>query len=94
VSNGRNLRITLALSAATLVVAAAPCAQAKATVCNEASNGQRGVYVALGTPDPNPPARHTDRLAQLGNGEGQGLERAAQESPALTECGVVTIGSV
>jgi hypothetical protein len=91
---GRNLRISLALSVAALVAAAAPCAQANTLVCNEASNGQHGGYVAIGTPDPNPPARHTDGLGQLGNGLGLGLERAAQQSPALTECGVATGGSV
>jgi hypothetical protein len=87
VSHGRNLRIILALSVTTLVVSLAPSAQAATTVCNEAGNGHRGDLVASGTPDPQPvPARHTTDLGQLGSGNGKGLVRAAERSPALTAC--------
>jgi hypothetical protein len=87
VSHKRNLRITLALSVAALSAAMAPSAQA-ATVCNEAGNGHvGGSYVATGTPDPSPPARHKDGLKVLG-GKGSGLARAAERSPALSTCGL------
>jgi hypothetical protein len=86
-SYGRNLRVTLALCVAALVAAAAPNAQA--SVCNEASNGQRGNLVVIGPiQDPSIPARHKTELKPLGNGQGKGLDRAAERSPALTQCGL------
>jgi hypothetical protein len=91
VSYGRNLRITLALCVAALFAAFVPCAQA--TVCNEASNGQRGNLVVTGTiQDPSIPARHTTDLKALGNGVGKGLETAAERSPALSQCGLPSTG--
>ena len=83
-SHKRNLRVSLVLSVATLVAASAP--SARAAVCNEATPALRGNLVATGTPDPNPPARYTTDLKALGNGNAQGLERAADRSPALTAC--------
>jgi hypothetical protein len=87
-SHKRNLRITVALGAAAMAAAFAPSAQA-ASVCNEAGNGHLGgSYVVTGTPDPSPPARHTAGLKTLGNGKGNGLVRAAERSPALSQCGL------
>jgi hypothetical protein len=88
-SHTRNLRITVALSAAVAAAAFTPAAGAT-TVCNEAGNGHRGDLVAQGTPDPSPPARYKDGLGALGNGKGAGLQRAAERSPALSQCGPPT----
>jgi hypothetical protein len=85
VSNTRNLRITLALFGAAAVASFAPAAS-QASVCNEATEGQRGDLVATGTPDPDPPARYKTGLAAL-PGKGGGLQIAAEQSPALTQCG-------
>lgn len=87
-SHARNLRIALALAATTLVAALAPSAQAATSVCNEASASQRGDLVAVGTPDPNPPARFQTELIGVGHGKasGKGLATAAERSPALTKC--------
>ena len=88
-SQSRNLRITIALSVAALSAALAPGAQA--AVCNQAGNGHLGgSYVSTGTPDPSPPARHTSGLKTLGHGKGNGLENAAERSPALSQCGLPT----
>jgi hypothetical protein len=86
VSHIRNLRITVALSTAALAAALAPSANA-ASVCNQAGNGHLGGdHVVVGTPDPDPPARHTSGLKALGHGKGNGLVRAAERSPALSQC--------
>ena len=77
----------MALIATAAAVSIAP-AGAQATVCNQATEGQRGDLVAQGTPDPRPPARHQTDLAAL-PGKGAGLETAAERSPALTQCGPV-----
>ena len=82
----KKLKLTIGLTAAALAVTAAP-AGAQSPVCNEATEGQRGDYVATGDiVDPLPPARHKTELAPL-PGEGGGLQIAAQRSPALTQCG-------
>jgi hypothetical protein len=87
VSHTRNLRITVALSLVALATVLTP--SAPAAVCNEAGNGHLGgSYVVTGTPDPNPPARHTSGLKALGKGKGKGLANAAERSPALSQCGV------
>ena len=87
VSQMRHLRIMIALGATTLVAALAPAAQAnEVSVCNQAGNGHLGGdYVATDN-DPAPPARHKTGLRTLGNGKG--LTRAAQNSPALSACEV------
>ena len=87
VGRTKNLKLMLGLSAVTVVVAAAPAAAADPPVCNEASKGQRGDYIATGDIiDPLPPARYKTELAPL-PGKGGGLHRAATKSPALTLCG-------
>jgi hypothetical protein len=91
-SYGRNLRITLALSVVATAVTFAPTS-AQSAVCNEASVGQRGDYVVTGpTVDPNPPARFKADLRPLANGQSQGLDNAAERSPALSQCGPSTSG--
>ncbi len=90
-SNPRNLRITLALFGAAAAASLAPAAS-QASVCNEASKGQRGDLVATGTPDPDPPARYKTELQAL-PGKGGGLQIAAERSGALTQCGPGDDGS-
>ena len=85
-SHIRNLRIVLALSAAAVAAIGSPSAHA-GTVCNQAGNGHHdGTYVATDG-DPSPPARYQSGLSTLGNGKGKGLDRAAERSPALSQCG-------
>ena len=89
-SYGRNLRIIMALSATAVAVTFAP-SSAQAAVCNEASNGQQGgSYVVTGaTIDPSIPARYQTGLKPLpANGTSQGLAKAAEMSPALSQCGL------
>ena len=86
----RNLRITLVLGAVAIATTFYP-SSAQSAVCNEASVGQRGDYVVTGpTVDPNPPARFTTDLRPLANGRSQGLDNAAERSPALSRCGPST----
>ena len=82
----RNLRIVLAMSIAAFVAFGSPSAYA-GTVCNQAGNGHHdGTYVATDG-DPSPPARYKSGLSKLGSGKGKGLDRAAERSPALSQCG-------
>ena len=68
-------------------LAANPAASA-ADVCNEAENSHRGGYTVNGGPiDPNPPAFLRGSQMRVGNGNGEGLENAAEHSPALRLCG-------
>ena len=80
-------KLTLAALAGTMALAALPAAAAAdADICNEAENSHRGGYtVSGGIVDPNPPAFL--RGSQMRVGDGEGLVRAAQRSPALRECG-------
>ena len=58
------------------------------SVCNEAENSPRGGYVVTDGPvDPVPPAFLRGSQMRVGNGEGAGLENAAEHSPALRLCG-------
>ena len=87
-SQTRNLRIVLALTITAIAAIGSPTAHA-GTVCNQAGNGHHdGILVSTGTPDPDPPARYKSGLSALGNGQGKGLERAAEQSPALSQCGL------
>jgi hypothetical protein len=76
-----------------LIVAAAVAVPASATaddgtsVCNEAENSPRGGYVVTDGPvDPVPPAFLRGSQMRVGNGDGAGLENAADHSPALRVC--------
>jgi hypothetical protein len=58
------------------------------SVCNEAENSPRGGYVVTGgLVDPNPPAFLRGSQMRVGNGNANGLENAAEHSPALRLCG-------
>ena len=82
------LWITAAAVSAASLAALAPASQAT-TVCNQAENSHRGDLVAIGgTVDPNPPARHSEGLMRVGNDKARGLVKAAEKSPALTQCGI------
>jgi hypothetical protein len=81
----RNLRITLAMTVAAFAAIGSPTAHA-GTVCNEVGNGHHDGALVATDSDPNPPARYQTGLSALGNGKGQGLERAAERSPALSGC--------
>ena len=83
-SNARNLRITLALIGTAAAVSFMP-AGAQATVCNQASEAQRGDLVPTET-STSRAVHHTSDLAAV-PGKGKGLERAAERSPALNGCG-------
>ena len=90
-SHIRNLRIVLTLTVAAVAAIGSPSAQA-GPVCNEAGNGHHnGSYFATDY-DPSPPARYISELSALGNGKGTGLDRAAEMSPALSQCGPVSGG--
>jgi hypothetical protein len=78
--------VTAAFTLAALPAAAS--ADEAATVCNEAENSPRGGYVVTGGPvDPNPPAFLRGSQMRVGNGNGEGLVNAAEQSPALRVCG-------
>ena len=80
----RNLRIVLALTAVAVAAIGSPSAAQAGTVCNQAGNGHHsGPYVATDG-DPAKPARYQDGISRLGNGKG--LNRAAERSPALSQC--------
>lgn len=58
------------------------------SVCNEAENSPRGGYVVTDGPvDPVPPAFLRGSQMRVGDGNGAGLENAAEHSPALRVCG-------
>jgi len=58
------------------------------SVCNEAENSPRGGYVVTDGPiDPVPPAFLRGSQMHVGNGDGNGLENAAEHSPASRLCG-------
>ncbi len=86
-------KLTLAASAAALVLALTPGAASATDVCNEAENSWQGGYTVNGGPvDPNPPAFLRGSQKRVGNGNGKGLENAAFHSPALRTCGPTTDG--
>ena len=84
------MRMTITALAATAAVAIPAVASADdgVSVCNEAENSPRGGYVVTGyLEDPNPPAFLRDvTQMRVGNGNGNGLENAAEHSPALRLC--------
>lgn len=86
-SYGRNLRITLALGAVASAMTFAPTS-AQSAVCNEAGVGLSGDYAVTGaTVDPDPPARFKTDRHPIGYETSQGLDIAAERSPALSQCG-------
>lgn len=91
-SHTRNLRITVALCVAAVAALASP-SSSMATVCNQAGNGHPhdGTYVTTDG-DRSPPARYTSDRGELGNGRSNGHDRAAERSPALSQCGEASGG--
>ena len=86
-SYGRNLRITLALGVLASAMTFAPTS-AQSAVCNEAGVGLDGDYAVMGAPvDPDTPARFKADRRPIGNETSQGLDTAAERSPALSQCG-------
>ena len=76
------------VATAVLAIPAAASADDDVTVCNEAENSPRGGYVVTDGPvDPVPPAFLRGSQMRVGNGDGAGLENAAEHSPALRVCG-------
>ena len=83
---GTKLLITTGVVAASYLGALAPASQAS-TVCNEAENSHRGGYeVTGGIVDPSPPAFLRGSQMRVGNDKSQGLDNAADHSPALRQC--------
>jgi hypothetical protein len=79
--------MTTAAVGATYLSALAPAGQAN-TVCNEAENSHRGGYVVSGgIVDPVPPAFLRGSQMRVGSDDAQGLDNAADRSPALRQCG-------
>ena len=84
--NNAKLCATLAIVGAAYLSALAPVSQAS-TVCNEAENSHQGGYVVSGgTVDPSPPAFLRGSQMRVGNDNAQGLDNAADHSPALRQC--------
>jgi hypothetical protein len=84
-------KLNLAACAAVLAFAALPAtagADTDVDVCNEAENSWHGGYVVTDGPvDPNPPAFLRGSQMRVGDGNGEGLAVAAEQSPALRVCG-------
>ena len=81
-----NLTAALAVVALAALPAVAIADDTGVSVCNEAENSPRGGYVVTDGPvDPNPPAFLRGSTMRVG--QGAGLERAAEVSPALRACG-------
>jgi hypothetical protein len=76
------------VAVAAVAIPAVASADDGVSVCNEAENSPRGGYVVTGGPvDPVPPAFLRGSQMRVGNGNGAGLENAAEHSPALRVCG-------
>jgi hypothetical protein len=87
VKNRTKAIATAGTAAVAYLAALAPAGQA-ATVCNEAENSHRGGYeVSGGIVDPVPPAFLRGSQMRVGNDKSQGLDNAADHSPALRQCG-------
>jgi hypothetical protein len=84
--NKTKLCLSIGTVSAAFLSAFAPAGQA-ATVCNEAENSPRGGYVVSGgIVDPAPPAFLRGSQMSVGSDEAQGLDNAADRSPALRQC--------
>jgi hypothetical protein len=79
-------KLALAAATAALTLAALPSAANATDVCNEAENSWQGDYEMTETSDPRPPAFLRGKQMVVGNGNGKGLVRAAERSPALEVC--------
>jgi hypothetical protein len=88
-----NLRISTAMTAATLALALVPAAYAKNTdapasvsVCNTASQNWQGGTLVVAPEDPQGALRFADELRPKKD-NGKGLVNAAMHSRALAVCG-------
>ena len=82
----KKLGITVAAASAALVAALAPAAQAgDLSVCNQRENSPHASGLVPMGPNADPKGRGD---ATVGSGKAsKGLQRAADNSPALTTCG-------
>jgi len=85
VRHSKKFGITVAAASAALVAALAPAAQATdLDVCNQRENSHHSSGLVPMGPKADPKGRGD---ATIGSSKAKGLERAADNSPALTTCG-------
>jgi hypothetical protein len=85
VRHSKKFGITVAAASAALVAALAPAAQATDySVCNQRENSPHASGLVPMGPKADPKGRGD---ATIGSSKAQGLQRAANNSPALTTCG-------
>ena len=83
--HSKKFGITVAAASAALVAALAPAAQATdLDVCNQRENSHHSSGLVPMGPKADPKGRGD---ATIGSSKAKGLERAADNSPALTTCG-------
>ena len=83
--HSKKFGITVATASAALVAALAPAAQATdLDVCNQRENSHHSSGLVPMGPKADPKGRGD---ATIGSSKAKGLERAADNSPALTTCG-------
>ena len=89
--HSKKFGITVAAASAALVAALAPAAQATdLSVCNQRENSPKASGLVPMGPKADPKGRGD---MTLGSSKAQGLQRAADNSPALTTCGRPEDGS-
>jgi len=85
VRHSKKFGITVAAASAALVAALAPAAQATdLDVCNQRENSHHSSGLVPMGPKADPKGRGD---ATIGSSKAKGLQRAADNSPALTTCG-------
>jgi len=85
VRHSKKFGITVAAASAALVAALAPAAQATDySVCNQRENSHKASGLVPMGPKADPKGRGD---MTIGSSKAQGLQRAADNSPALTTCG-------
>jgi len=85
VRHSKKFGITVAAASAALVAALAPAAQATdLSVCNQRENSPKASGLVPMGPKADPKGRGD---MTVGSSKAQGLQRAADNSPALTTCG-------
>ena len=83
--HSKKFGITVAAASAALVAALAPAAQATdLDVCNQRENSHHSSGLVPMGPKADPKGRGD---ATIGSSKAKGLQRAADNSPALTTCG-------
>jgi hypothetical protein len=85
VRHSKKFGITVAAASAALVAALAPAAQATdLSVCNQRENSPHASGLVPMGPNADPKGRGD---MTIGSSKANGLQRAADNSPALTTCG-------